>query len=122
MLARAQRPQHIETAVRGAAEDDQIDVAGPAALPQRAGVARAMDPVSVEFKLAGQRSICSLLADTSSTPGHRLENPAGRWDSLGIAGQSLPPRTVVWTARQSRAELVTDLKGQPGGVVDRAGR
>jgi hypothetical protein len=61
-LSSAQRTQYIEAAVRRAAEDDQIGLAGFAALSHRAWVAGAMDPVAVKLKLTSKRGIRALLA------------------------------------------------------------
>jgi hypothetical protein len=76
--------------VRRAAEDDQVDLARLAALPQRAGAAGAMDAVAVEFNLARQSSVCTLLAVHEQHAGHRLENPAERRDSWAGSGALEP--------------------------------
>lgn len=77
--------------MRRATEDDEIDLAGPATLPQRPRMAGAMDPEAIQLKLASKRSIRALLAINE----HDARTAARRRKRIGVLllglGQSFLP-------------------------------
>ncbi len=105
-LARAERSQHVEASVRRAAEDDQIDLAGPTAHPQRPGVARAMDLVAVKRKLPGYPGVRPLLAvdeQHARAPARKLKRARVL---LVIVGQRFLSRTEEGSRPRTRPMTV----------------
>jgi hypothetical protein len=65
-------------------------------------MAGAMDTVAVEFKLAGQRSVCSLLAVHQQHARAPARKPSRTPGLVSIVGQSLPSRTEEGHTREAR--------------------